>query len=308
MEEWFKKYGFSCMLIFWGIVASIFLICSVKVFCTTWNRVNSFHDYPSPANCSVKLEYSNLSDSIGRNTQKVSVDTSYVHRIDRVLQTVEQNQKQIVGRQDDLIADLRQETNNNIEKTTAWATLWITVMAFVGTLIPALLSVWTHHRDEKEKNKFENKIAEIEQKWNKLERSMIQELEKLQLSINVINLNNGLDNKIFDTIPNSLGIKKAVFDGIIKEFEDIVKFLEENADTEQEINPREVITSSLICIHSAIQSIQHHTPSMQNKLNVKLCQDQIYDILKEMYSATPDFSQTIYPSLHYLILNLHRLS
>lgn len=308
MKEWLKKNGFHFLLIFWGIVALIFVVCSLIVFITTWNRVNSFHDYPSPANCTVKLEYINLSDSIGRNAKNVLVDTAYVHRIDKVLHTVEQNQKQIVGRQDDLIADLRQESNNNIEKTTAWATFWITVMAFVGTLIPALLSVWTHHRDEIAMDKLEKGIAAKEIEWNKLEHSMKQKLRKLQLSINVVNLNNGLDNKIFDTIPNSLGIKQTVFDGITKEFEDIVKWLEDNADIENDINPREIITTSLICIHSAIQAIQHHTSSMQKEVYAKLCIDQIYDILKEMYSTKPDYSQTIYPSLHYLILNLHRLS
>lgn len=57
----------------------------------------------------------------------------HVDSLNKILLT---NQKNLYERQGDLVADIRQETNNNLDKMSAWLAFWITVLGFIGVACP----------------------------------------------------------------------------------------------------------------------------------------------------------------------------
>lgn len=75
---------------------------------------------------------------------------------------VREMQKEIIRRQDILTDDLRQETNNVINKVNGWLAFWMGIMAILGVFVPIALQFKlyreTRDREEEGKTKLEKAI------------------------------------------------------------------------------------------------------------------------------------------------------
>lgn len=75
------------------------------------------------------------------------------------------NQRALYAQQESHLADIRQETNNVIEKSNAWMSFWIAVLAFLGVLVPIALN----HRAEKKRDEDLVEFKDLlEKKYNAL--------------------------------------------------------------------------------------------------------------------------------------------
>lgn len=83
------------------------------------------------------------------------------NRPDSVLEAVVASQIMILKRQDDLVNDIRQETNNNLEKTHALLSFWVGVMALLGILVPLLLQFKLRHNAEMEIEKIKEECHKL---------------------------------------------------------------------------------------------------------------------------------------------------
>lgn len=94
------------------------------------------------------------SNSNGKNT-KADVQTTqndaskYLVPLSEVLK-VREAQKQLLIRQNQLVDDIRQETNNIINKTNGWLGFWMGVMAILGVFVPIALQfkLYRESRDQ----------------------------------------------------------------------------------------------------------------------------------------------------------------
>lgn len=68
--------------------------------------------------------------------------------------------------------DLRQETNNIIDKQNGWLSFWIGILAIVGALIPAM----SHFIERK---KIDSKLEEVERKNERMKDELNSEIEEL---------------------------------------------------------------------------------------------------------------------------------
>lgn len=71
------------------------------------------------------------------------------------------NQKYLYSQNDNLLADVRQETNNAIEKLTAELNFWIAILAFLGVLVPIAI---THKGEREARNWLEKQESLMEKK------------------------------------------------------------------------------------------------------------------------------------------------
>lgn len=69
---------------------------------------------------------------------------------DSILESVVASQIMILKRQDDLVNDIRQETNNNIEKAHALLSFWVGILALLGVFVPLILQFKMHHYAKKD--------------------------------------------------------------------------------------------------------------------------------------------------------------
>lgn len=81
---------------------------------------------------------------------------------------IRESQKQLLIRQDQLIDDVRQETNNIINKMNGWLGFWMGVMAILGVFVPIALQLklYRENRDTEERLRQECK-DELEHLRNK---------------------------------------------------------------------------------------------------------------------------------------------
>ena len=81
-----------------------------------------------------KQEFEGKENKIDSLTTKKEVD-KYLIPLSDILK-VRESQKLLIMRQDQLIDDVRQETNNIINKMNGWLGFWMGVMAILGVFVP----------------------------------------------------------------------------------------------------------------------------------------------------------------------------
>lgn len=94
----------------------------------------------------------------------VAVDPSFVGKIDSMAVIINTLQKDIITRQEHLINDIRQETNNNLDKMSAWLSFWIAVLALLGVFVPFAFQFFVYKRDEERLRQYRNKVESLNSK------------------------------------------------------------------------------------------------------------------------------------------------
>lgn len=116
--------------------------------------------------------------------------------------------------QSDLIADLRQETNSNIDKMNAWLGFWIAVLAVLCAIIPILIQ-YRIYRESK------NQIKSL--------RKQIDEQEQyLQLNEQLYSLRVNYQNSIFADDINREKFSSYLITSIVKYFNTYINIYSES--------------------------------------------------------------------------------
>lgn len=119
------------------------------------------------------------------------------------IESLKQTQKTLIARQDKMADDLRQETNNMINKVNGWLSFWMGVMAVLGVFVPIALQfkLYREARDsdqilrkqhEDDRIKIEEFMrqcqADIKGEYVKLEVELQRELDYYRRKVDKINL------------------------------------------------------------------------------------------------------------------------
>lgn len=146
-------------------------------------------------------EYAELHDSLSIGIKNLDVKDSV--RIDSIVEVIRCNQLLIIQRQADLINDIRQETNNSIDKLNLWNAFAIGLMAIIGVFIPLAIQFRNQNESDKkiketlgtyksEFDSFRKNFSEIETKAQILENSIKKnfesEIEKNQKLIAILKM------------------------------------------------------------------------------------------------------------------------
>lgn len=97
------------------------------------------------------------------------------------------NQKYIYSQQDNLLADVRQEANNSIEKITSELNFWVAILAFLGVLVPIAITHkgegearnWLDKKESVYEEKIRNALIGIELKGKQLSDLSVRSLSDL---------------------------------------------------------------------------------------------------------------------------------
>lgn len=88
------------------------------------------------------------------------VDTCSTY--DSAIAAIYASQITIVESQDNLINDLRQETNNNIDKINSLISFWVGIMGLLGVFVPLILQFRLHYTDKKLRDELDEKQMRLE--------------------------------------------------------------------------------------------------------------------------------------------------
>lgn len=195
---WLKVISIS------SIIASIVLIASICVFFyVTCGKLEANQKYES--SCSYAL-----SDSLACELYSFEPVADSIENSPGLMHKVLRNQKAIIEQQKELILDIRQETNNNIDKITLWLSFWIGIIALFGVCAPAIAEYRFRIVNERELNDVKNEAnayidnikAYISSSEKKL-KQMDDKLAELKLHEYINTLSLSWENNIIDKLPGS---------------------------------------------------------------------------------------------------------
>lgn len=140
-----------------------------------------------PLHCAIdSLYFSDLTNKhIPRRTiyKKTIIPVDTIYEADSLLtiddlQTILMMQQTILSRQDRLADDLRQETNNTINKMNGWLALWLGVMAIIGVFVPITLQFKLYKDSQDEAHKLEDILIQKETDLKDINEKYRKELKK----------------------------------------------------------------------------------------------------------------------------------
>lgn len=133
----------------------------------------------------IKLVYlSKEEESILNNDSTVYVPLAdYKKSIYQLNNKILKGQTELLKRQEDLVLDIRQETNNNLEKESAWLAFWITVLTIVGVVCPLGYQIINFNTEKEKLNQLEKKTGEIEKKNNEINEGYFVKMNILTFNL-----------------------------------------------------------------------------------------------------------------------------
>lgn len=173
--KWPITYG--CIIVVAIIVVMLYPFCIAQ---------------PNSPKDSLPFDYSKLQEELSKSLQsrsrcgKVLNDTnitvnSKFSLIQEKLDSINGIQLIIVERQADLINDIRQETNNNIDKLNLWLAFAIGILGLGGVVFPIFSQYRIHVDNERE---IDRKFGELESKFSNyrttLENKLIDSEKKVE--------------------------------------------------------------------------------------------------------------------------------
>lgn len=148
--------------VFYGVmvVMGVIIISGIVMFVMTYRyevKYSNFHDEWMKKRESIYSEEV-ISDSVLSKITKKEAG-KYLIPLSEVSK-IRESQKLIIRRQDQLIDDIRQETNNIINKMNGWLGFWVSGLGILGVFVPIALQFKLY----RETRDYDNKLREEYQK------------------------------------------------------------------------------------------------------------------------------------------------
>ena len=141
----------------WFLFITLFIIAvSLMVFSIGY----AIYPYKQDIDHRKEMDLSYRNNMEKRQQLISQVDTCSTY--DSAIAAIYASQITIVKSQDTLINDLRQETNNNIDKINALISCWVGIMGLLGVFVPLILQFRLHHTDKRLRDDLDKKKMRIE--------------------------------------------------------------------------------------------------------------------------------------------------
>ncbi len=145
-----KIFALSDLLVFITIVIMAIIVYLLVKFSEGYSNNSQFIDH--------RKEYDSLFYENRKHVFHELNICDSCSEYDSIISAVVANQLTIIKRQDDLINDIRQETNNNLDKTSSLISFWIGIIALLGVFVPLILQFRLYYIDKSLIHDMENKM------------------------------------------------------------------------------------------------------------------------------------------------------
>lgn len=269
------------------IILGLTIVCAMMVFVQTCQHNLSTTDPTKESSfvtdtIRIVYEYADKADITKEKSIHI-FDKQQAERLDSLYNMYMENQNYIIENQKDLVNDIRQETNNNLDKMAAWLSFWIAVMALIGTLLPIVLNFILHHREE-------HYLRQTKEELSNLTACQKLELRLSTLETESACLDNGLKSRCLRTLNNGPLICSRLLHNIINRFQEIIEILENPTRRATIEDNRIIVTTALISIYTSIQQYAQGMTPVQIRQATK-CMDRITVILQGI--STMEFDNTL---------------
>lgn len=138
----------------------LIILCIVAVSLMFFSIGYAIYPYKQDIDHRKEMDLSYRNNMEKRQQLISQVDTCSTY--DSAIAAIYASQITIVKSQDTLINDLRQETNNNIDKINALISFWVGIMGLLGVFVPLILQFRLHYTDKKLRDELDEKQMRLE--------------------------------------------------------------------------------------------------------------------------------------------------
>lgn len=234
---------------------------------------------------------------------------------DSIVSTVAANQLVIIKRQDDLINDIRQETNNNLDKTNSLISFWVGIMALLGVFVPIILQFKIHHVAksdiDKIKSEAETKVNEAEVKINDQIAKFDEWANKTKRNIDILHYTNELSSIYLSAqyrLSTEFSSRKEVFRLLWQQSNDnfaiIIDNLFKSPDTDQN---RGQLMECLIHVSATLRLISSEISRNRNR-SVMNANDMVRKIINIVHTRDYVNWETLHETFESLLRQLRSLT
>lgn len=174
---------------------------------------------------------------------------------------------------DTIISDVRQETNNNLDKLNTWLSFWIGILAVFGVLAPVVAEYRFRLENEKEWEKLKNEMDDTFKKYRTLMAA--KELESCVYSL--------VQCRDFGNSSERTNIAIFLLRQVrtsLRQF--IHEFNNENEEPSQNSVCQEILIRMLIFLLSLIQELRYWDCFQNQIRTIDIIQNDILQILRSI--------------------------
>lgn len=313
-----KKQGcFSCIKITEGhilvviLVIAIFMISNVRCFKHMEARDIYHAEYDSlfAQNSKEILEQLNRLNDITPINNLVSGEKDnqlkrFIQKKDSILSYVVANQLTIMKRQDDLINDIRQETNNNLDKINSMLTFWIGMLSLLGIFIPIALQFKLVNSSKYELERIRSESDSLQVKLDRMN-------ERISFINNLNAIQNAILNKTFAETINEPVIS-CLWKDSIKKFDLMIStvFEEDNCNKALKVDIErynELLINPLIFLHSTLILFNTRVFKSRHRIITNSC-DKINVLIDKVSNKAYESHDILHDELKKIIIELSKIT
>lgn len=255
---WLKLIAIS------SVVVAIVIIASVAFMC--WKHYPRLYNHDKDNDIYLTKYLENF------NTKLDTLSIDSLGQI-KLLETLVNEQLIISKRQDDLVNDIRQETNNNIDKINLWLSFWIGLIGLIGILAPVLAEY-----------RFKNSNKDEIDRISKLHDNYVFKLSLLDVQSIIYALSVSHDERIVPGMSNRNSLMRYMLKDAVIAISQLVDYMSKedfipSLETKKEC--KSLLIRSFICLYACLHKLKilNYDICARNTDNVM---DEIKDLLNKI--------------------------
>lgn len=216
-------------------------------------------------------------------------------QLDSIVKIVNENQQWIIRRQETLVNDIRQETNNTIDKLALWSGVAICLVSFFGCLVPIWQNNITRHDLEKSMDVYIQNLKRQEA------------AHQLYRTCECITL--GLKSKQVDNNASLRLLTGSLLHSMCSNFSTLVGIIKKDMESKEhkEVNASEnriALLHALIEIDEVLRTITVRMKDSEQLAKAQVICDDIRRLVNELANSTFSFNDSFMNSLNHLVRSL----
>lgn len=221
-------------------------------------------------------------------------------KVDSIIADIVATQQIILKRQEDLVNDIRQETNNSIDKINMILSFWLGMMAIFGVAVPLVMD---HLRRKESERDLERQKKEVDEKARKLENEIGKERKAVE-NLRLISELNAISLNIEERIIPETGDKRSVTIDLWNRSNEKFRLIVEQIFGENESEDNRIhLMECLVGIYSTLNAINRHMVTHRSR-SLYTAIDQIKELMKVVYQRTYFNWGDLHQSINGLIRTL----
>lgn len=231
-----------------------------------------------------------------------SIKPQYIISL-REVDQIRKAQKALIARQDMLADDLRQETNNLINKMNGWLGFWMGVMAILGVFVPIALQIklYRETRDndarirsdhEKDRSEIKDSLKEVKETFDMLSRQSRADIQAQCLSMET-GIRERFDKMECDISNKIRQLDNMKFELLIRNFQNISDCPEISTNEHRNQLLGKNWEELLTILHRYVSDITRQPESEFDKYHLSVVLIQIASTLEIIKRISPNRSRPI---------------